>query len=175
MASFEQEFSAEDTAWYLAQIKPQAYRIAERNLHRQKIQTFLPVHSVTRKERGRFVTRDVPLFPGYMFVAFDITSGALRRVNATLGVNRIVTVGDTPADIPRHVVEGLRQRCDDSGRLEVPETPSIGEEVTLVTGPFADFVATVEKLDPDQRIWVLIDLLGRKTRLAIDGDAWRPT
>lgn len=175
MVPFDPKLSDQETAWYLAQIKPQAYRIAQRNLHRQEIPTFLPLHNVTRKERGRFVTRDVPLFPGYMFVAFDITSGALRKVNATLGVNRIVTVGDTPADIPRHVVEGLRQRCDDSGRLDVPDAPGIGDEVTLVMGPFADFVATVEKLDPDQRIWVLIDLLGRKTRLAIDTDAWRAT
>ena len=61
-----------DDAWYLAQVKPQSSQIAERNLHRHGFETFLPRHNVIGKSSGRFVTQPLPLFPGYIFVAFDI-------------------------------------------------------------------------------------------------------
>ena len=36
-----------------------------------------------------------------------------------------------------------------------------------------DFVAKVECIAPDQRVWVLLDLMGRTTRLAVDAGAVR--
>ena len=41
------------------------------------------------------------------------------------------------------------------------------DQVTLQKGPFSQFVATVESLDEDQRVWVLIDLMGQKTRINV--------
>jgi len=38
----------------------------------------------------------------------------------------------------------------------------------MTHGPFADFVAEVEKIDPDRRVWVLLDIMGGKTRIAVD-------
>jgi len=37
----------------------------------------------------------------------------------------------------------------------------------LTRGPFTDFVATIETIDPDRRIWVLLDILGAATRVAL--------
>jgi len=40
-----------DATWFLAQFKPNSYRIAERNLVLQAFQTFLPLHDETRRAR----------------------------------------------------------------------------------------------------------------------------
>ena len=37
----------------------------------------------------------------------------------------------------------------------------------MANGPFADCIGTVEQIAPDQRIWVLLDILGKNTRVAI--------
>ena len=60
------------TTWFLAQLKPNSHRIAERNLARQGVRTFLPLQEETKRARGRFTTQMRPLFPGYLFVAFDV-------------------------------------------------------------------------------------------------------
>ena len=48
-----------------------------------------------------------------------------------------------------------------------------GDAVTLANGPFADLAGRVELVAPDRRIWVLIDLMGRQTRVAVSEDALR--
>jgi len=41
------------------------------------------------------------------------------------------------------------------------------DPVRLTSGAFAEFVATVEKISPGQRVWVLLDLMGRTARVAV--------
>jgi transcriptional antiterminator RfaH len=45
--------------------------------------------------------------------------------------------------------------------------------VALTTGPFADFVAEVENIAPDRRVWVLMEIMGGKTRVAVGADQLR--
>jgi transcriptional antiterminator RfaH len=45
--------------------------------------------------------------------------------------------------------------------------------VRITTGPFADFVAEVEKIAPDRRVWVLMELMGSETRVAVKADQLR--
>jgi hypothetical protein len=39
--------------------------------------------------------------------------------------------------------------------------------------PFANFVAEVEKIAPDRRVWVLMELMGGQTRVAVGADQLR--
>ncbi|SDK67104.1 transcription termination/antitermination protein NusG [Aliiruegeria lutimaris] len=160
-------------SWFLAQLKPNCAAIADRNLQRQGFQTFLPLTEETRPRNGRFATTTRPLFPGYIFVAFDPALGPWRKVNATQGVTRLVSFGKAPAPVPHDLVLHLKQRCDTDGRLLPPKLPKPGDQVTLATGPFANFVAQVEKLAPDQRVWVLMDIMGGQTRVAVSAEQLR--
>ena len=40
-------------------------------------------------------------------------------------------------------------------------------------GPFANFVAEVEKIAPDRRVWVLMEIMGAQTRVAVGADQLR--
>ena len=162
--------------WFLAQHKPNSHRIAARNLARQGFRTFVPLQEETRRTGSRFVTQARPLFPGYLFVAFDPAAGNWRAINSTAGITRLVSTGagSAPRPVPDALVAGLMARCDGAGTLrEAPRPPEPGERVTLATGPFADYVATVERLTPERRVWVLLDLMGQATRVAMDADALR--
>ncbi len=166
--------SVNDTdSWFLAQLKPNAARIAERNLTRQGYRTFLPLEEQTVSRGGKFVTAMKPLFPGYIFVAFDAARGLWRTVNSTYGVSRLVSFGREPAAVPGDLVAQLIQRCDSGGKLQPVQMPSPGDKVTLTSGPFANFVAEVERISADQRVWVLMELMGAKTRVAVDAQQLR--
>lgn len=166
-------FHEQDTSWFLAQLKPNCAGIAQKNLQRQGFETFLPLEEGTRQKNGKFVTAKRPLFPGYIFVAFDVARGLWRRVNSTQGVTRLVSFGKEPAAVPCELVSQLMHRCDEQGALLPPEQLEPGEQVTLVSGPFANFIAKVEKIAPDRRVWVLMDLMGSQTRVAVAAEQLR--
>ena len=155
--------------WFLAQIKPNRLHIAQRNLFRQKFDVFCPTLQTMRKQRGQYVENCQPLFPGYIFIGLDPETAPWRAVNSTYGVNRLVSFGaGSPMPVPLSLVEKLQIRCDADGRLLPPKTLKKGDKVEILSGPFADFVTTIENIEPDQRIWVLLELFGRPTRVTVD-------
>ena len=157
--------------WYLVQLKPNGHRLAKANLERLGFKTFLPLQNVTKRSAHKFVDRNVPLFPGYMFVKLDTAQNDWRKVNSTLGVSRIVSLGGTPTAVPSAIVNEFISRCDDDGILRPTQGLEVGQDVQVLRGPFANFVAKVEEISPDQRVWILIDLLGQSSRIYVAKDA----
>ncbi|MFZ5965205.1 transcription termination/antitermination protein NusG [Thalassococcus sp. BH17M4-6] len=166
-------FHDRGATWFLAQLKPNSARIADRNLRRQGFRTFLPVEDVTRRTRTTFVTTESPVFPGYIFVMFDAAKGGWRAINSTSGITRLVGVGGAPAAVPADIISGLMMRCDAQGKLMPPEQLTPGTKVALTGGPFADFIAEVDKIESDRRVWVLLDIMGGKTRVAVNAEQVR--
>jgi transcriptional antiterminator RfaH len=151
--------------WFILQFKPNSHKQAVRNLNQQGFETFLPMYDLTISENSRFRNITKPLFSGYMFVAFDKTNSQWNKINNTYGVSRLVTFNSTLKSVPAKLINSLRNRCDVSGKLISAEKLSIGDQVKLLNGPFINFVATVETLEADQRTWILLDLMGRKTKI----------
>lgn len=156
-----------DQNWYLVQLKPNCGNIALRNLTRQGFLTFMPLEDVTRRVNDKFRSYTAQLFPGYAFISFGANQGLWRKVNSTTGVARLVSFGAGPLQVPASIISDLVARCDDRGKLLQPKALQPGDTVRMTQGPFSDFVATIETIAPDQRAWILIDLLGGFTRLSV--------
>jgi transcriptional antiterminator RfaH len=156
--------------WFILQFKPNSYRKAVKNLNQQGFETFLPLNDTTSRKASRFVTNTVPLFPGYMFISFDKTEPKWHKINNTYGVSRLITFNSILKSIPTTFVENLMRRYDLSGKLIPVKKLKKGDNVTVLKGPFANFIATVEKYEADQRIWILMDLMGRKTKIQTPSD-----
>jgi transcriptional antiterminator RfaH len=158
------------TSWFLAQLKPNCANIVDKNLKRQGFQTFLPLEEETCQRHAKCVTGTRPLFPGYIFVAFDVAHGLWRTVNSTHGIARLVSFGKKPAAVPQELVSQLMLRCNGNGELLPTKFLERGDRVTLTNGPFANFVAEVDKIAPDRRVWVLMEIMGGQTRVAVEAD-----
>ena len=156
--------------WYLIQFKPNSHRLAERNLLRQGFETFLPMQKITRRKVSRFVSDLKPLFPGYMFVSVNSDLAPWRTINNTIGVSKIVSFEGKPKPLPLKLISGLMLRCDASRHTASTQKSDEGDSVEMLTGPFANFIATVDTIDPEQRIWVLMDFMGQKTRMQVTAD-----
>ena len=152
--------------WYLIQTKPNAHRIAEKNLARQGCSVFLPLAEQTRRAGNRFRTKSQPLFPGYLFAGLGEDAPSWRSINATHGVSRGVSLDEEYRPVPETLILSLKARCNAEGVFHAESTLSAGDQVSIQKGPFASFLAEVESLAPDRRVWVLIDLLGQKSRIS---------
>ena len=154
--------------WYIVQFKPNSHKIAIRNLQRQGFETFLPMHEVTRRMAERFETVMRPLFPGYMFVECDPKQSPWRQINSTYGISRMLSFAEGPKPMPSALISGLRSRCDNDGRLMPVEEFEAGQLVEMQSGPFANFIATVEEMTSTARVWILLDFMGKETRVQVE-------
>jgi transcriptional antiterminator RfaH len=161
--------------WFVIQFKPNSHYQATKNLNRQGFETFLPLHEITLRKASRFVKSTKPLFPGYMFVSFDKTQLKWHKIKNTYGVSRLITFNSSLKSIPSTFVDNLMKRYDSSGKLLPIAKMKKGDKVKILEGPFANFIATIEDYETEQRIWVLMDLMGRKTKIQTPSDALQPS
>lgn len=157
----------EKNSWFIVQCKANRHRLAEKNLARQGFDTFLPMQKSTTRKSSCFVTNLQPLFPGYMFVGFNITYSPWSKINSTIGVSRLMCISGQPSPIPEKLISSLILRCDDTGAVIPSQVFKKGERVKLVAGPFANFVAKIEDIDSKSRVLILLDFLGQPTRTKV--------
>jgi transcriptional antiterminator RfaH len=151
--------------WFILQFKPNAHRQAVKNLTQQGFEIFLPLTDTTSRKLSRFINTSKPLFPGYMFIKFDREESDWHKINNTYGVSRLITFNSILKSIPTDFIDNLMMRYDLKGKLLPIKKLKKGDQVKVLTGPFANFIATVEEYETDHRIWVLMDLMGRKTKI----------
>ncbi|WP_374597262.1 transcription termination/antitermination protein NusG [Sphingosinicella sp.] len=155
--------------WFVVQIKPHCLKVAERNLRQQQFTIFSPRRKVPRRRASGFQQVLEPLFPGYVFISFDPESAGCRAINATYGVARLVSFHEyAPVRVPDALVAAVRARCDSNNLFIERDAIGTGDAVHVVKGPFASLIGTVECLGPQERAWILLDILGRQTRVHVD-------
>ena len=161
--------------WFILQFKSNSHLQASKNLTQQGFEAFLPLHDTASRTSSRFTNTSKPLFPGYMFIRFDRAEADWHKINNTYGVSRLVTFNSILKPIPTGFVDNLMKRYDSSGKLIPIIKMNKGDKVKILEGPFANLIATIEKYETEQRIWVLMDLLGRKTKIQTPSNALQPT
>ena len=146
--------------WFLAHTQPKSERRAELHLGAQGFRTYLPVIEKTVRHARKLKTVQAPLFPSYLFVILDLGRDRWLSVRSTIGVSRLLTTRDgRPVPVPRGIVESLIGRSD--GELTRLDAGLVaGQQVRILSGPFADFVGTLERLDGAGRVKVLLGMMG---------------
>ena len=157
--------------WFILQFKANSHLQAAQNLNQQGFETFLPSYNLTSRKTSRFISTTKPLFPGYMVVRFDKIKSDWHKINYTHGVSRLITFNSIVKSVPTIVIDNLMIRYDSSGVLLPLNKLEKGNQVKILNGPFTSFIATIETYDTDQRIWVLMDLMGRQTKLQTSADS----
>ena len=161
--------------WFILQYKANSHHQAIKNLNRQGFETFLPFCDTTSRKASRFINTSQPLFPGYMFIRFDRAESNWHKINNTYGVSRLITFNSILKPIPTAFVDSLMMRYDRLGNLLPVEKLKKDDRVKVLKGPFANFIATVETYETDQRVWILMDVLGRKTKIQTPADTLQPS
>lgn len=167
----KQDCEASDLSkrWHLVHLRPNAEDIARRNLLRQGVTVFCPFEEITVRKKNQHNRGRRTLFPGYLFVSFDPHSIRWGSINSTLGVNRLVSFRENiPAQVPYALISGIMSRCDPTGKLLPITSIEKGLSVVVRRGPFVDFIGHLDDIASDQRVWVLLNILGKSTRVSLN-------
>jgi transcriptional antiterminator RfaH len=157
----------------VVQTQPHAENKATAHLERQGYSVYLPRYLKRRSHARKIEIVPAPLFPGYLFVTVDMFAQRWRSIQSTIGVSRLVCNGQEPAVLPAAVINELQERHDDAGfvQLDLRSTFKPGDKIRVVDGAFTTCFGLYQGMADRERVAVLLDLLGRKVRVVLDGDA----
>jgi transcription elongation factor/antiterminator RfaH len=160
--------------WFLAHAQPKSECKAELHLGAQGFRTYLPQIQKTIRHARQLKTVRAPLFPRYLFVILDLERDRWLSVRSTVGISRLFTTQDgRPVPVPVGIVEALIEQSDGGlTRLDVGLVK--GQPVRVLSGPFADFVGTLERLDGGGRVQVLLKLMGTAVPVSVHRSALLP-
>ena len=156
--------------WYAIQTKPNRERQVEKRLTDLRLEVFLPWMRTRRRIGSRFQWVMVPLFPGYVFCRLDmVLSGKAARYSP--GVKDFLSFGSRLAEVAEEIILVLRERCPEGVAQIDPVSAKPGDVVRITEGPFSGLEAIFEqKLKGSERVAVLLDILGRQTRLVLPSE-----
>ena len=156
--------------WYLLQHKPNKQNIALENLKRQGFETFYPLLENTKRTNSRFKNSFSPLFPGYIFVFFNIENSSWFKIRYTTGVSRIVGFNSIPSIVPSDIILALQQKYKSSHKLLSAKNIKTGVNTQILKGPFSGFLGKIEEYDTNSRIKILLKFMDNQKRVSINVD-----
>jgi len=165
--------------WYLLATKPREDERAQLHLENQGYRIFRPQVRKFRIKKGKQVPVEEPLFPRYIFIHLDEVVSNWSRIRSTRGVSQLVRFAEMPAIVPERVVKTLKSRCDEKGVIDLTEeTPHVyasGDEIEITDGSFRGITAIIKEQTGEDRVLLLLDLLGKTRELELPLDQIRST
>lgn len=160
--------SSNTKSWWLIKAKPNKDEIAEINLLRQDYVVYRPLARRMKKRKGNMVEVEESLFPSYFFIYLDQTNDNWGPIRSTIGVNNIVKFGNKPAKVQTSVIDALQQQEEEFTHRAIDlDRFQKGQIVTINDGPFSGYEGVFQSYNGDQRVFLLIDLLQKETKLTI--------
>ena len=96
-------------------------------------------------------------------------------IRSTFGVLNMVRFGGQPAIIPKQAIENIQQQ-EQLLLGEPSEYPDwkTGDRVQVIDGPFAGLNGIFQKQNSQERVIVLLNLLGQENSVAVDTNSIVP-
>jgi transcriptional antiterminator RfaH len=160
--------------WYLISCKSRKEQWVCQQLAGRIQEAFSPLLR-TRPAVGAGATTTLqPLFPGYIFAAFDLVVSYFAVMH-TPGVRGLVSAGTEPLAVTPETIAELKLRCP-GGIVEI-QRPILqqGQRVEIVRGPMQGLSGIFDRyLSANQRVIILLETIGRgalRTTLPASGVA----
>jgi transcription elongation factor/antiterminator RfaH len=160
--------------WYLVHTLPHGERRAQLHLGAQGLRTHFPTIQKTIRHARQLRTVRAPLFPRYIFLILDLGRDRFLSVWGTVGVSSLYTCNDRPVPVPEGIVETLIANSDEANLALFASGLATGQSVRILSGPFANFVGKLERLDAAGRIRVLLEMMGTEVPVALRRSAICP-
>ena len=146
--------------WYLIKTKPRQEKKAKQNLANQGYRVFCPMVKIN--------DRLVVLFPGYLFIQLNDKTQNWSPINSTKGVSNFVKFGLNFAKVPTSVVEFIKfNQHITADKFKNLNKFKSGDKVQISDGPFKNWIAIFKCYKSDERVILLMNLLGCEQSLSI--------
>ena len=146
--------------WYLVKTKPRQENIAIKNLENQEYITYCPTVTINNKQ--------VVLFPGYIFIHLDKKTDNWLPIRSTKGVVNFVRFGLYFAQVPDNVIEFIKaNKLISLEKLKNLDKFKPGDKVQITDGVFKNCVAIFKSFKSDERVILLMNILGQQQAINI--------
>jgi len=165
--------------WYIVNTQTSCEAIAKnsieeriRSLHLEDRfgEILIPSENVVELVKGKKATRSRKFFPGYIFVQMNLTDETWHIVKNASKVTGFVGSKVKPPEVPEEEVMRVTKQMAQGAEKTQPKVKfSVGENVTVVDGPFSGFNGAVEEINQEKgKVKVLVSIFGRPTPVELD-------
>lgn len=149
--------------WYLLQSKPNQERIAQDNLIAQNYTVYCPKAKIKHKT--------INLFPRYLFIQLDQETDNFSPIRSTKGVANFVRFGVEFARVPEAIIEDIKiQEGATVDKMVDLSKFHQGDKVQIKEGAFKNQVAIFADYKSNERIIVLLKILGKMQKITLNPD-----
>jgi transcriptional antiterminator NusG len=164
-------------AWYVVHCYS-GYENKVRHSIEQRIETMgmqdkifdvvVPTEEEIEIKDGKRRTVERRVFPGYILVQLIMDEDSWYVVRNTPGVTGFVGMGNEPTPLrPDEVAKIMNRMEAEAPKVKFNFQP--GEKVRIRSGPFNDFIGTVDEIDIERaKVKVLVSFFGRETPVELD-------
>ncbi|WP_118133840.1 transcription termination/antitermination protein NusG [Oceanicella sp. SM1341] len=130
----------------------------------------VPTEEVVEVRRGKKVQSERRFMPGYVLVKMQLTDETYHLVANTNRVTGFLGPQGKPTPLRDAEVARLLNQVEEGIERPRPAiTFEIGEQVTVVDGPFESFAGMVEEVDDvNARLKVTVSIFGRATPVELE-------
>lgn len=146
-------------------------RIRRENMEDLFGKILIPTEEVVDIKNGKRTVSERKFFPGYILVEMDMSDATWHLVKSTPKVSGFVGGTTTkPAPIQQKEVDAILQQMQSGTERPRPKVEfSIGQNVRVIEGPFADFNGIVEEVNYERnKLRVSVQIFGRETPVELD-------
>lgn len=133
-------------------------------------QIILPAERITKIKKSELISEERRLYPGYIVVEMEPTEQAINLVTSIPGVTHMLGTKTKPLPLTESEVKSVLEQIERSREQVATEVPfTQGENVKVVSGPFAGFMGTVDEIHSERRrVKVMVTIFGRSTPIDLD-------
>jgi len=139
-------------------------------------EVLLPTEVVSEVKAGKKSTKVRKLYPGYVFIQMRLYDEETKVINKpwyfvkeVAGVIGFVG-GDHPAALRQTEIDEIKARIEAANGKEVPKVQyTVGEEVKINDGPFANLNGRIDEIDPARgKLKISVSIFGRFTPVELE-------
>ncbi|MBD3763169.1 MAG: transcription termination/antitermination protein NusG [Rhodobacterales bacterium] len=144
--------------------------VAEKGLEDEIDEVLVPTEEVIELRRGKKVTTERRLMPGYVLVHMEMSTQGYHLISSINRVTGFLGPQGKPMPMRDAEVNGILHRVEEG--KEAPRSVirfEIGERVKVADGPFEGFDGMVEEVDEaHNRLKVSVSIFGRATPVELE-------
>ncbi len=149
--------------WYLLQSKLKQESVAQDNLLKQNYTVYCPKAKINQKT--------VNLFPRYLFVQLDKQLDNWTPIRSTKGVANFVRFGLEFAKVPDPIIQAIKMEEQKTVNKVIDLSKfHQGDKVRIKTGTFGAQEAIFASYDGDERVVVLMNIIGKKHSIKLNSN-----
>ena len=151
--------------WYLVKTKSKQENISILNLENQNFHVYCPHALINNK--------NVALFPGYIFIQLDKDTQNWSPIRSTKGVLYFVRFGLSYAKIPDNIIKFIKaNELNTAEKLKNINKFKSGDKVQITDGVFKNCIAIFKSYKSDERVILLMNILGQQQKLTIKQESF---